>query len=330
MTVSQEFIQEIVRASNGLLKYSTKRRDAFRFSLVSPEIPSTKTSEDIGERALRKLKWKVIKKLPPGVKNAASGMFSTFLINWNNQRIKVVFARGGNRGHFFEKDVDRDKKLVLEPLAVKGIINKFLVWNLTKNSANPSRPFTGLCENVGETIADKIIENAAGKKMFVSLKSSNGGSVGNFGYRGASLSEKTGKIQVSDVGSPGEEFLWSIVRRDCYSKGLNSWNKKPFLKEDVLTHRRDKLAVENAVKAALGFGYVIIFRDGNVIDLRTKYKLDKAIGSVSNITVRYPGATKQLSVEVITDKGHKFLFALRNAQGGVIPNTLTLNARWKL
>lgn len=330
MAVSQELIQQIVRASKGLLKYSTRKKGAFRFSLVSPEIPSAKSSEDIGEKALQTLKWKIVKKLPPGVDGAASGMFNTFLLNWNGQRIKIVFARGGNRGHFFEKDVDKDKKLVLEPLAVKGVINKFFVWNLIKNTTNPSRPFTGLCENVGEVIADKIVENTVGKKVFVSLKSSNGGSVGNFGYRGAFLNSKTGKIQVADTKSPGEQFLWSIARRDCYSKGLNSWNKRVFTKEDIVTRYKDKLIVEDAIKAAFGFGYVIVFRDGNVIDLRTKAKLDKAIGSVSSVVVRYPGITKQLSIEVTTDKGHKFLFALRNAQGGVTPNSLTLNARWKL
>jgi len=328
--MSQDYIDAIVRASNNLLKFSVRKKGAIRFSLVSPEIPSPHTSEDIGEKVLKKLKWGVLKKIPPGTKQSASGMFSTFIVGWNGQKVKTVFARGGNRGHFFEKDVDKDKQLIIAPLATRGIINKLFVWNLRKNTNNPSRPFTGICENVGSTIADKIIENSTGSKVFVSLKNTNRGSVANFGYRGATFNPKTSKIQVGDNQTSVEQFLWSVARKDCYSQGLNAWGNRSYTKVELLTRKKQKRLIEEAIHASIGFGYVMVFGDGNVLDFRTQHKLLKTIGTVTGAVVKYPGTTtKQLSIEAITDRGHRFVFALRNSHGEVIPDTVTLNATWK-
>lgn len=267
----------------------------------------------------------------------------------------------GNSGHQFERDFAEALKVYFEnPKAdvkfkdaiqhietiIKTKFPKERVVNIKSvGELNQKREIAltnkGLAVkgslNIGNTVTDITIEMSGNKNLYLSLK------VGDAKFLNKGIKDivpdnemKLGKIQ----NKLGQAFLNQMgINNEWFCESYNAAfekRKQHFNIPRETEFKGDINGVKNLVKAAIGFGYLVVKKDKgsskvDVIDLLDEQSLNHEVANIRNFKVLYPAmgsGSKTVSLKCET-RSYKLAFVIRNRNSGVYPNSVDLNYQTK-
>jgi len=298
---------------------------------LQPKDRNTKFSTDDIKNLLSAAGYSVSKIVKPGEPGSMSSKFDTYL---NDSGYALTIAGGGTRGQEFEKKIQTS---TIDSGDLKSLIDGLeqsmgFKLNVISHRAGPShvkRPIGLMPENVGEKIADLVLTTPDGD-VYVSLKDPSGSTFGNFGIVGAFSQNENGKV--ISKNHPSDNILEILgVNKDLIARGLNSFISKKPVEKPMQSVDFNQDAVANLIQSGYGYGYWYARKtsDGwKIVDLTTPKKLEKHVGKVSEVVVKYPNTdSKQCSIWVQTSKNDVYKFEIRNAKGGILPTELKVKVQ---
>lgn len=281
---------------------------------------------------------------------------------------KLLAAKGGggNKGIDFEKNLEKDFKLLLEDKTnyfYKDFINAFVkeispdkvakiesVGGL--NTPRPLSVANGKLyvsvrggprnENIGMGLADLMVHTTKNKKIPLSLK---------YGSTVTFFNSGVGKIFTVEDFKKGDFSKNEIAKALIDMFGIDPIRfRNVFMnyqapdplakkgkaeKEEVTiqlsaTKKRD---MENFIRTVIGHGYVLVHEhnDHSVSHYNMTEKfLDKASKIISSVTILYPkgGSAKRIDIKLETEVFH-LNFNIRNKQGGILPSHIMCDYKIK-
>lgn len=260
-----------------------------------------------------------------------SGRFSSVGFSYGGEAYDIVLADGGNHGHVFENQIIRDLISVVfkngsnaKALALLDSLEK-ADTTFNRNSVHYIHDRKGLTHrsflepiDTGRVIADVIFEMDDGSDRYVSLKSSTGSTLANFGV-GKNIDKQTFEI---DMGSRLGYILQSFnVNCGKVAAGLRNYNvdNSP-IHHDVMNWRLSLSsdAYDLLVRSwGLNYFYAREIKDGfQTFNVDLKTITSKLLSDLVVTEVRYPySKSKQLEIKVENDVA-AYAIDLRNARGG--------------
>jgi hypothetical protein len=282
-----------------------------------------------------------------------SGKFDMY--EFNSEKfgpVRIILSGGGNAGEKYEQEfVDKAKASAGDnkenlPADLKTLYSALGIDNTkltaddiifagatdTKRSLSLDGP-----QNVGKTISDLIIKYND-KEYYISLKNKAGSGI----YSGKNIPfiyEKDGKViyDSSKKGSANDvDILFDIfnIDEEKLAQGLNNFKNQEGEVDNWSSVDIDKNKFKNLLASSLGYGYYYVREKGKgdvkIIPLLTAEDAIKAIGTIENTQIKYPGPnTKQLTIKIDTDSPtfgkSQYQVAVRNTQGGFLPLSLRIS-----
>lgn len=294
-----------------------------------------------------------IKIIPPGTAPNPSGKFSMYEFDTEDfGTVRIVVSGGGNEGEKYEQNfVSTAKDLAGTPnkdlpLALQSLYAALKIDN-TKLSADDisfagsvdtkrNLSFDGP-EDIGSTISDITIQYE-GQPYYISLKNKSGSGL----YSGKNI---------PFIVMQGDKVVYDASKRDSTSemgiladilnidgekvaKGLNDYVDQTGPSTSWEAHNIESEKFKNFLASSFGYGYYYVKEakggDVKVVPILTAADALKAVGTLSNTYIKYPGSnTKITAVLVETDSEifgkSKFLVTLRNTQGKLLPLSLRVS-----
>jgi hypothetical protein len=281
---------------------------------------------------------------------------------------KLLSAKGGggNKGIDFEKNLEKDFKLLLEDKTnyfYKDFINAFVkeispdkvakiesVGGL--NTPRPLSVANGKLyvsvrggprnENIGMGLADLMVHTTKNKKIPLSLKYGSTVTFFNSGVGKIFTVEdfKKGDFSKNEI-SKALIDMFGIDPIRFRNVFMNYQAPDPLAKkgkaekEEVTiqlsaTKKRD---MENFIRTVIGHGYVLVHEhnDHSVSHYNMTEKfLDEASKIISSVTILYPkgGSAKRIDIKLETEVFH-LNFNIRNKQGGILPSHIMCDYKIK-
>ena len=268
---------------------------------------------------------------PPNVKPFGSRKFTLYEFKTEDGLVRILLSSGGNEGEKYEQDfvakakanagtpndeLPNDLKTLYDKL---GIDNSELTANdikfegsgkgkSTKRSLDLEGP-----KDVGSTISDLTI-TYNNKKYYISLKNKAGSGV----YSGPSISfiyEKDDKViydksKLNDNETIATLFDIFNIDSQKLADGLNNYVSKKGEETEFKKITIDNEKFKNLLASSLGYGYYYVREttagEIKVIPLLTPKAAMDAIGTITNVEIKYPGPnTKQLTIKIDTNKPNK-------------------------
>lgn len=338
---------EIVGSSKGMLRYSGLKRGGIR--LVATD-PSSRATDDQIQQIFGDAGYSILSIRPPY--QGLSSKFPTYSVLDRDTRntFDVIVGIGRNAGQAYEDELSTE----LQALSDTGSGSKRVLQMLKHLKIDPGnvsavhqasgkrvrRPLTGELRDVGEMIADITIELKSGGVEYISLKNRQGVTFANVGYKGGFEIVPTGRQNVEVVARPHplDEFVEALgVDKDVAAEGFTSYaNAKLRRKKhgeptpSIVGGRQNFKTVSRYLESAFGYGYWYV-REGkggkfDVKDLRKPEQIRGVVGDISNITLRYPGRSKQITAKIETTL-NVFEVEIRNSQGLIDPNEIKIRIK---
>jgi hypothetical protein len=268
---------------------------------------------------------------PPNVKPFGSRKFTLYEFETEDGLVRILLSSGGNEGEKYEQDFVAKAKANTGtsndelPNDLKTLYDKLGIDNTklkpedidfeghgegksTKRSLNFKGP-----QDVGSTISDLTI-TYNNNKYYISLKNKAGSGV----YSGPSIPfiyEKDGKViydksKLNDNESIATLFDIFNIDSQKLADGLNNYVNKKGEETKFQKITIDNEKFKNLLASSLGYGYYYVREtkagEVKVIPLLTPKAAMDAIGTITNVEIKYPGpTTKQLTMKIDTNKPNK-------------------------
>jgi|LauGreDrversion4_2_1035121.scaffolds.fasta_scaffold44553_5 hypothetical protein len=324
----------IVAASRGRLRLSGSKRGALRLAPVAAgDVIDDKTLMSFFEAAGSK-DTKIITPKSPG---SASSKFNTYELKVGGEIVKVVIGQGRNLGQSFEDDVNTEVGQALSGGKISGRIQQLFDAIGIKASQVASveqasrkrvkRPLTAELKPVGPEISDMTLVMKKGQPIYISIKNVSGDTFANAGCSGM-FEVKEGKdgVVVTSKAHPLDDFVSALgINKKAAAKGYTNYaNGIKQLPKGKGSPDLDK--VRDYLVAAYGYGYWYAREEGSgfhVIDMTTAKAVREHVGEVTDVQVRYPGVSKQITCVINTSgEGGRYIVEIRNSHGGIDPNEI--------
>ena len=269
---------------------------------------------------------------------------------------------GGNRGNKFEDEFlksldceieclcehtkyeDQAKKLVElidKEHKIKGGITKAI----KEGGANKKRPLSysgGLyvaaggskTKDIGSTITDITATFGGEKEVYLSLKFGDTLTFINSGV-GKVFLQKDYETQFKSYNNSIGNAIFDMFAIDKieYANVFNKYGKGYKGKKVDVSRDAIKSAIEDLLQYAIGYGYYMVHAKGSTVDCyeMSKAYMKKAAKINGKIMLHYGGATgkgKRLDMH-LESSVYKFMFNLRNKQGGKYPSHIMCDYKKK-
>jgi hypothetical protein len=338
-------------------KYTAPKKGAIRLQPIDKNNAPVLSDEQI-KSGIESQGYKYIASHPPtpnaggytftGSKSR-SGAFATHEFEVSGLPVLVVFGTGGNEGNKFERNTNiemiqqKENHPLLKPLL--PLIAPDTIAAVAIRSGSTRRPFTGEIEDVGPIIGDTIVGGQSGEMYFLSLKNVGGVTISNHGCAGIFTSwDNEGKLKFNPNAFPAITELFEAAGVDTdkmiynLTQYINAHHNKEYQavpSEDVPINQNLD-AIEKYILSSIGYGYYYARDKGGgklqFEDLSTPEAAKSFVGNVQRAILRYPyvvaptrsKSRKGLDIICFTDKGWRFTFQFRNAEGGLVPRQLNL------
>ena len=283
----------------------------------------------------------------PGQKDTGnfvmSGKFPTYVITGPDVVLGVVITGGRNKGQTFEDEIAKEAQRVkrsnishrhrrgnerFSSLLKAMKINKSDVIDVTQSGKSSSSGRMSLGNtNVGQLVADLTITLKSGTRKLVSLKNPTGLTVANLGFAGGFIIDDN-VIKPSNATGVGDKILRDLgVDKFKIANGLMSNLTNANATETINPDSTQATSIRDFLKKAYGYGYVYArLKSDNSWDVQDFEKpedLEKYIGEIETVVIKYPVTTKQTSC-LVTTSNHSFKIEIRNTKGGRLPNQINL------
>lgn len=284
-----------------------------------------------------------------------SSKYNMFQFETEDGEVRIVLAGGMNVGEQYEDDFFNLVKASagssindIENKAVKQLFQKLNIdpSKLTANDVistgkeDTKRPISlDKVENVGSKISDVTIKYD-GKEYYISLKNITGSGFYNGGIIPFIVYDKDKKV-IFDKSKydirPITKDIFELfqIDSDKVAQGLNEYitqeGDMPNTWETIPNVDIKKLS--NLIGSGYGYGYYYAREKSNgdlfVTSIMTEADLEKFIGTLSSVKVKYPNkATKSLEIKIDTKSeilgDINYNIQIRNTGGLVLPLSLKM------
>lgn len=326
----------IVKAAKGRLRSSGSKGGALRLA-------PTEAGDLIDEKTLQ-MYFKTagarnIKVLLPKSDGSASSKFNTYTMTFDGSPVSVVIGQGRNLGQSFEDAVNAE---VGEALSggqisprIKDLFSQIGIKPTQIASVEQAskkrvkRPLSPNLVDVGPEISDMTLKLKKGKPVFISIKNVSGDTFANAGCSGM-FEVKAGArgTVVSPKPHQLDDFVQALgidkrVAAKGYTNYANGLKKAP-----AGAGTPDLNKIRDYLVGAYGYGYWYAREEGSgfhVIDMTTPEAVKEHVGEVTDVEVRYPGVSKQITCVInTTGEGGRYIVEVRNSHGGIDPNEIKI------
>ena len=241
----------------------------------------------------------------------------------------------------YEKDAQKLIQLINDEYDVKGGLSKVEAVG-GKNKPRPLMYNGGLyvtaggkkTKNIGSTVTDITTIFGGTKEVYLSLKFGDTLTFINSGV-GKVFLQKDYETQFKSYNNKIGNAIFDMFAIDKieYANVFNKYGKGYKGKKVDVTSDADKSAIEDLLQYAIGYGYYMVHAKGNTVDC---YEMDeaymkKAAKIKGKIMLNYGGSTgkgKRLDIH-LESSVYKFMFNLRNKQGGKYPSHIMCDYKKK-
>ena len=266
--------------------------------------------------------------------------------------VRIILSGGGNAGEKYEQEFVAKSKAAAGdnnsnlPADLQTLYKELGIDNTkltpddidfagasdTKRSLSFAGP-----QDIGKTISDMTI-NYGGKEYYISLKNKAGSGV----YSGKSVpfirmeDNKVIYDSSKDTATPNIDTLFNMfsIDRQRLADGINDYINQTGEIDGYSSVNIDTDKFKKFLASSLGYGYYYVREKGKgdvkVVPILTAEDAEKAIGTIKNAEIKYPGPnTKQLGIKVDTDSPtfgpSQYFVAVRNTAGKVLPLSLRIS-----
>ena len=189
-------------------------------------------------------------------------------------------------------------------------------------------------KNIGSTVTDITTIFGGTKEVYLSLKFGDTLTFINSGV-GKVFLQKDYETQFKSYNNKIGNAIFDMFAIDKieYANVFNKYGKGYKGKKVDVTSDADKSAIEDLLQYAIGYGYYMVHAKNNTVDC---YEMDEAyMKKASKITgkimLNYGGSSgkgKRLDMH-LESSVYKFMFNLRNKQGGKYPSHIMCDYKKK-
>ncbi len=332
---SKKVADAIVVASGGRLRSSGSKSGALRLAPVE-------TGDVVDDKTLNsffvKAGGKGIKMIPPKAPGSASSKFKTYTMIVDGVPVSVVVGQGRNLGQSFEDDINTEVGQALSggklSPRIKQLFDEIGVNVSDIKSVEQAskkrvkRPLSPNLVDVGPEISDMtLLMKKSNAKIFISIKNVSGNTFANAGCSGMfEVKQGPEGTVVVPKAHPLDDFVQALgVDKKAAAKGYTNY-ANGIKNVPVGRGVPDFDKVRDYIAGAYGYGYWYAREEGagfHVIDLTTPEAVDAHVGEVTDVQVRYPGISKQITcIITTTGEGGRYIVEIRNSHGGIDPNEI--------
>ena len=241
----------------------------------------------------------------------------------------------------YEKDAQKLVQLINEKHDIKGGLSKVEAVG-GKNKPRPLTYSGGLyvtaggkkTKEIGSTVTDITTVFGGKKEVYLSLKFGDTLTFINAGVGKVFLQkdyEKSFEGYDNNIGNA--IFDMFAIDKIEYANVFNKYGKGYTGKKVDVTSKANKKAIEDLLEYAIGYGYYMVHAKGSTVDCyeMSKAYMQKAAKINGKIMLHYGGATgkgKRLDMH-LESSVYKFMFNLRNKQGGKYPSHIMCDYKKK-
>lgn len=329
---SKAVADSIVTVSKGRLRSSGSKGGALR---LAPSEAGDMIDEKTLQAFFKAAGARNIKILPPKSPGSASSKFNTYAMVVGGEPVNVVIGQGRNLGQTFEDAVNIEVEEALTGGKISprikdlfeqiGISTSQVAAVEQASKKRVKRPLSPNLVDVGPEISDMTLKLKKGKPVYISIKNVSGDTFANAGCSGMfEVREDKSGIVVVPRKHPLDDFVRALgVDKKIAAKGYTNYANG--IKQAIVGKGQPDLdKVRDYLMGAYGFGYWYAREEGkgfHVIDMTTPVAVEDHVGDVTNVEVRYPGISKQITCIITTTNG-RYIVEIRNSHGGIDPNEI--------
>jgi len=243
----------------------------------------------------------------------------------------------------YEKAAKSLVKQINDVYKIKGGLSDVDGGVAAKNQKRPLTYSSGLyvsaggkkTKNIGSTVTDITTTFGGKKEMYLSLKYGNTLTFINSGVSKI-FTEQDYKNNFrgynNNIGNAIFD-MFAIDRRE-YAQVFNLYGKGYAGKKVDVTNKCNKAAIQDLLQYAIGYGYWMVHgKGGSSVDIyeMTEQYMKKASNISGKVILNYGGSTgkgKRLDIH-LESSVYKFMFNLRNKQGGKYPSHIMCDYKKK-
>ena len=189
-------------------------------------------------------------------------------------------------------------------------------------------------KNIGSTVTDITTIFGGEKEVYLSLKFGDTLTFINSGV-GKVFLQKDYETQFKSYNNSIGNAIFDMfaIDRIEYANVFNKYGKGYKGKKVDVTSKANKSAIEDLLQYAIGYGYYMVHAKGSTVDCyeMSKAYMQKAARINGKIMLHYGGASgkgKRLDMH-LESSVYKFMFNLRNKQGGKYPSHIMCDYKKK-
>jgi hypothetical protein len=336
------FIDKFLQVHSPRFKKMSGSKTGVRFGLEDPTAePNFGASDEIS--AITAVAGYTIKtQVPPGGgSQSESGKYTTYIVqNEEGEEFSVVFG-SPNKGQKFEKMLHKQLVQRAGPLAdeILDALNLPVPAIDSVEDLAPARKRTlsDRVDDVGQAIADIVLNLVDGESLYISLKDPAGSTFMNAGYAGAFVATAG---TVTAASHPLDDFVEALgVDKDEVAAGIDDYIKNVestgLRCEKGQTGSLNSAIVANYLASGLGYGYVYARRHEGGYTIKLLDSPQDAIelvGIPTSVSLSYPrwcdagkDKSKQVTASVETSTNAKFIVEIRSSKAkNPIPNEIKI------
>ena len=241
----------------------------------------------------------------------------------------------------YEKDAQKLVQIINEKHDIKGGLSGVQAVG-GKNQPRPLMYSGGLyvtaggkkTKNIGSTVTDITTIFGGEKEVYLSCKFGDTLTFINSGV-GKVFLQKDYETQFKSYNNSIGNAIFDMFAIDKieYANVFNKYGKGYKGKKVDVSRDANKSAIEDLLQYAIGYGYYMVHAKGSTVDcyeMDEKY-MKKASKITGKIMLHYGGATgkgKRLDMH-LESSVYKFMFNLRNKQGGKYPSHIMCDYKKK-
>lgn len=241
----------------------------------------------------------------------------------------------------YKKDARKLVDVINESLKIKGGLSGVEAVG-GKNQPRPLMYSGGLyvtaggkkTKEIGSTVTDITTVFGGKKEIYLSLKFGDTLTFINSGVGKVFLQKDYEKSFEGYNNSIGNAiFDMFAIDKIEYANVFNKYGKGYTGKKVDVTRKANKRAIEDLLEYAIGYGYYMVHAKGSTVDCyeMSKAYMQKAARINGKIMLHYGGASgkgKRLDMH-LESSVYKFMFNLRNKQGGKYPSHIMCDYKKK-